>query len=121
MISCVCDFECEERGQWYGEADDFFKPLNTKTRKRCLSCGELINIGSESLKINRCHPPWTDIELNIYGDEVPLAPKYMCEKCGEIYLNLTALGYCVSFGNMHDALEEYHDITGWKPIKEVRK
>lgn len=113
-LSCTCDFECDSPGSWYGEADDWFKPLTTSKRKRCLSCNELIDIGSESLRVYRWHPPWTDIELNIYGDEVPLAPKYMCGKCGEIYLNLSALGYCVNFGNMQDLLEEYHEMTGFK-------
>lgn len=44
----------------------------------------------------------------------------MCERCGEISLNLHALGYCIFLEevNMEEMLKEYHKITGFKSRKE---
>jgi hypothetical protein len=60
---------------------------------------------------------WNDIEAKIKGDQVKIVPLWMCEQCGEIFLNLTAAGYCVNIGPMTEALAEYHGITGFKPIE----
>lgn len=111
-LSCSCDFD-PEPGQtcWYPANDDFEK-LNTKRRQRCKSCGGLIDIGSDCLIFPRAKIPEYDIEIDIYGEdgEIPRAPVYMCEKCGEIYLNLvyTAGFECLSpYENMPDMLREY--------------
>jgi hypothetical protein len=41
----------------------------------------------------------------------------MCERCGEIYLNLNALGYCmVPTDEMTEALREYHEISGFQSL-----
>ena len=40
---------------------------------------------------------------------------YHCEKCGEIYLNLTALEYCFSPNeSMPELLKQYHELSGFK-------
>lgn len=55
----------------------------------------------------------SDIEERIYdGDQVPLAHKYMCEKCADLYFIFEDLGYCISLGDsMVDCLEEYHEFV----------
>jgi hypothetical protein len=50
------------------------------------------------------------------GDEVQLADQFMCQKCGEIYFNLTELGYCINLGDeMTELMSEYWKLTGFKP------
>jgi len=116
-LSCGCDFDGGDPGQtcyWY--ATDFEK-LQTSKRKRCASCGELIDIGSYCLVFPRFKVPETDIEERIYGEEIPRAPYYHCEKCGEIWLNLTeGLGFCSeAWENQTELLLEY--IHEYKPQK----
>jgi len=115
-LSCSC-------GEWDGEGvgwnfpDDFVQFMGTKThkRKRCCSCKAMIQLGSPCLEFERFRPPLSDIEEKIYGEEsVPLASWFMCEPCGEIFLNLDALKYCVDLNeSMPELLSEYHELTGW--------
>ena len=80
-----------------------------KRRKRCCSCKTLIDFGAECLKFFR-------IKWNEYGNEVDLSSWFMCEKCGEIFLNLDDLGYCIYLGdNMKETLREYWEISGFEP------
>ena len=107
-LSCGCP-------DWDGEGPGYYLPeepitLQTKKRKRCISCKELISVGSPTYKFQRFRYPETDIEIRIYGNgtEIDLAPHYMCEKCGDQYMNLDALGYCVNpYENMFELLKEY--------------
>ena len=40
-----------------------------------------------------------------------MASWFACEDCGEIYLNLEELGYCVDISeNMNDLLAEYREL-----------
>lgn len=116
-LSCSCHTE----GDWWYliDTDPDFKPLSTSKRKRCQSCKELINVGADCLRFPCYRSPQTDVEERIYIDEVPLAPKYLCEPCGEIYLNLMALGYCYYMGDdLREQLKEYWELTGFVPAKE---
>jgi len=68
------------------------------------------------LKFDCFREPNCDYEESRFGDEVPMAYKYMCESCGEIFLNLADLGYCITLGdNMRDLLMDYWDLTGFDP------
>jgi hypothetical protein len=113
MLSCSCHDGCS---WWYTYKEDFIK-LETNKRKRCCSCKVLIDKGSEVIAIERWRNPNTDIEERIHGDEVPLAFNYLCEKCGEIFLNLQAYGYCGidPSENMQELLEEHWEYTGFTP------
>jgi hypothetical protein len=107
-LSCGCD-------EWDGEGVGWFVPvgfsiLKTKKAKRCKSCNVLIKPASSCLEFKRFRYPNTEIELKIYGDDVELAmaPQYLCASCGEIFINLDDLGFCVKLGeNMNSLLEEY--------------
>ena len=49
------------------------------------------------------------MEEQIYGDEVPLATWYLCERCAGIFLSLEELGLCAQPDESMDAqLAEYH-------------
>jgi len=113
-LSCSCP-DWDGDGWYYIPASEDFTKLNTKTRKRCCSCKELIDVGADSLKFKRCRGPISDVEERICGDEVRIAPWYMCEKCGEQYMNLEDLGYCIYIGdNMFQLLEEYKEMQKWR-------
>ena len=114
MLSCDC--YCGGDYEWWYLPPDDFSQLETKRRRRCKSCKELISIGANCMAFECYTYPRSDIEERIYGDEVPMANRYICEKCGEIYLNLTSLGYCYYLGdNLADYLKEYWELTGFLP------
>ena len=129
-LSCSCDWgDWEpEPGDWqidWHESPDDFEPLKSKKRQRCKSCNTLIDVGSMSIRFERARYPYSEVEARIIGfywdnweePTIKIAPVYICEKCGEIYLNLSSLGYCVSIGhNIKDDLKEYWELTGFQPI-----
>ena len=115
MLSCSCQ-EWDGEGWYYSWSEkEGFDVLQTKRRKRCCSCKGLINIKTECLIFDRFRAPLSDIEERICGEEVELAPYYMCIKCSEIFLNLEALGYCLDITyDMKKYLEEYWELTGFE-------
>lgn len=116
MLSCLCSYD---DGAWYYYSPQNFSAFHQKRRKRCCSCNQLIAIGSQSVRFARYRSAKSDIEERIYGDEVPLAPFFMCEACGEIFFNLSVIGYCIFLGdNMQNLLSEYWDMTGFKPYNQ---
>lgn len=118
MLSCACD---DYNHDWYYYPPEDFTKFEASRRKRCISCGVLINHKSACLEFSCWRTPYSYIEENIYGDEVPLANKYMCETCGEIFLNLESIGYCITLGgNMKEDLRDYWDLTGFSPKKDGR-
>jgi hypothetical protein len=107
-LSCDC-------GDWDGDGiwllvPEEFSVLDTKRRKRCKSCKRLINKGESVLEFERFHYAQDDIEERIWGEgcDIPNASWYLCSHCGEIFLNLDDLKFCVNPDeNMEDLLEEY--------------
>uniref|UniRef100_A0A6H2A376 Uncharacterized protein n=1 Tax=viral metagenome TaxID=1070528 RepID=A0A6H2A376_9ZZZZ len=119
-LSCSCDFDGD--GWWYSYSSKLdFKPFQGKYRKRCCSCKQLIDIGNLCLEFDRYRSPLSDIEERMCGDEVPLADWYLCEACGEIFLNLDAIGYCYYLGDdIRENMVEYWDLTGFYPDRTER-
>lgn len=117
-LSCSCPEWEGEEGTWAYFVPNDFSIFTGKRRKRCGSCNNLIEIGSKCLKFNRIRNPITEIEEKICGEEISMPPLFMCEQCGEQYLNLDALGYCISpIDCVPDLLNEYHELTGFKKEK----
>lgn len=114
-LSCTCDYmDIDDPDWWFYEPNDF-SIFQKKRRKRCNSCGRLIDIGSPCLEFLRDRPPCTDIEEMIVGDDVPIASLYFCEWCGEQYFNLSDLGYCLTpEDDMIKCLKEYYELTGFR-------
>jgi len=111
-LSCSCDFDPSDYETWW-EGHSKFKPLESKRRKRCCSCEELIEITSEVIEFYNYRRPKDDIEERIHGDEgVALASSFMCEDCGGLYLALDELGYgCLDIsGSMRDYVAEYNQM-----------
>lgn len=114
-ISCDCDGDYD---WWFEPADDFSAMPRRTRRCRCASCKKLLDAGAVTLALKCTRQPRDYIEEEIYGGEVPLATKYLCERCGEILLNLLAAGLCVSIGgNLENDLREYWKKTGFDPAK----
>lgn len=112
-LSCSCGDPGNYDWLYYPGND--FSTLQTKRRRRCCSCKNALSPGDTVLVFDRVRSPAYEIEERIYGDEVPLATWYMCEPCGEIYLNLEDAGFCLNIeDNMRDNLREYHELTGFK-------
>ncbi|MFA7287426.1 MAG: hypothetical protein WC055_00955 [Melioribacteraceae bacterium] len=123
-LSCYCA-EWEGDGWFYILAEkvltegygnvppemEYFFPLNTKKSRKCCSCGAKIKVNDLSLRFNRWRGP-TEFEEDKFGyTEVKISPWFMCEKCGEIYLNLEALGFCINIEeNMSGLLEDYREM-----------
>ncbi len=119
MLSCECDYDdYDNDAVWYYNVPEWFQVHLPTRRKRCKSCGKFIAIGDECLEFERSRDARSEIEERIYGsgwDAVPLASYYHCKDCGEIYLNLSAIGYCIPPDtDMQKALQEYHELSGFK-------
>lgn len=91
---------------------EYFFPLATKSSRRCCSCSGKINVGDLALRFNRFRSA-TDFEADRLGwDEVKLSPWFMCEECGEIFLNLDSAGFCIDISeHMHALMEEYREMA----------
>lgn len=112
MLSCSCDYEDDN---WYYYHPSNFTIFRWKRRKRCCSCNKLICTNSICVEFNRYRQSKCVIEEKIHGGEISLASYFMCEKCGEIYFNLSELNYCIYLGDdMRQLLSEYWNITGFK-------
>lgn len=122
MLTCSCP-DWDESEEWCYTAPSDFTVFSKKRRKRCCSCHELINKGADCLKFYRDRYAHSETEERIYGEGEPIAitPWYMCEACGEIFLNLNALGFCVDIAcDMKRELEEYQqEYAGdaWEKFK----
>ena len=95
-LACYCGDGGDS--DWYYTPPKDFSVLATKRRRRCCSCLELIDLGSEVGEFIRYRPSREDrdwIEERIYGDEVPIATWYMCEDCYGVYLSLMELKFCL--------------------------
>lgn len=113
MLQCSC-CNCED-GWYYISPNYHYRPFAQKRRKWCCSCGDLIEINALSVEFDRYRPHVSDVEERIFGDEVSLASWFMCEPCGEIYYNLSAIGYCIYLGDdMRKNLRDYWEITEFK-------
>lgn len=119
-LTCGCNDDLEPGYLVCSDVSDF-EPLRASKRKRCRSCKELINIGDFAVRFSIWKVPESEIEINIYGEdrEVPQAPRYLCEKCGEIYYNLESVGFeCIwPDENMRELLKEYQSV--YKPPKLI--
>lgn len=91
-VACECGIDSD----YYFTAADDYSSLVTARRRRCISCAQFIAIGATVLELYRSRAPRSYIEEGIYGDEVPLASKYFCEECADLYLSIVDYGYCVT-------------------------
>lgn len=103
-LMCGCDFDAEP-GMIFTYIPDDYELMDAKKRQRCLSCNELIDVGAIAARVARVRIPQYEVECKIYGEdgEIPIADKWLCERCADICFSLSELGYCV---NPHDDMRE---------------
>ena len=115
MLSCYCDDYGDESYNWVEPQD--YTTLQTKRRKRCISCKELIDVGAICLCLERERAPYTEIEAQIMDCDswekvIPMAPWYMCERCSDLYWSLRELGFCIGLpDNMLNLVKEYSEMN----------
>lgn len=109
MLSCSCGWDDVE---WWYEDSGVVAPLATKRMRRCCSCKDRIAVGDDCVRFRR----WRSVDYfndhpvvaSIYGDEYPLTPWYMCDRCAGLYESLDSLGYCDLLGqDMRELCREY--------------
>lgn len=100
-LSCECDYD----GDGWFYIDHHETTLRTKRSRRCCSCRTLIKPGSVVVEFPR-------IKTDELGDEVCLAPYFMCEPCGDLFWTLESLGFCMTIGDesMQSKVREYNEI-----------
>lgn len=119
MFSCTCYEWDDAPWVWTLPVNDFV-PLNASRRKRCKSCGELIDVGEDCLRFHRHREARDEIEMDIHneGYTIRMADYHHCARCGEIFLNLESVGYCLDIeSDMREAMREYWEMTGFDPEK----
>ena len=78
-VSCSCD--------WDGGGIcciGTLPEMTCRTPRKCYACNKQINSGDIMYRQN----------LYDYDDYKFVAPLFFCEECGDMMLNLEALGYC---------------------------
>lgn len=112
-LSC----ECGDDYAWYGAPEDEYRPLSTKRARRCMSCNELIHVGDLSIRFYCYRSAENDIEERIHGDEVPMANRYYCERCADLYWSLIELGFCMNLNDdMRENVKTYAELYGKKKV-----
>ena len=112
-LSCSCPEADFDPGDKFWKDMKDYAPLVTKRAKRCWSCKELIPVGTLCSEVTRRKVPKTEVEEKIYGEfegdnGVPLASKYLCERCADLCFSLEELGYCVEpYEDQRKLVEEY--------------
>lgn len=103
-LSCDCDtYGCYD---YYFYSPKDFSVLQGKERKRCCSCGKLIEIGADCGK-------FVIFEFDECGEQIDKADKFMCEECVGLFFSLEDLGFCMELGDdMHDLVKEYNQEFG---------
>ena len=118
MISCGCDFDAWEADAWW-YTPTHVSPLGTQRSRKCCGCGHRISVGKMAAKFPRYRPANSDIEERINGDEVAIAPYWMCHDCFSIFLALERVNVCLSLtSDMRSDLEDFH--SDFAPIPDFR-
>ena len=110
-LSCGCDSWGDDADEWYTVLDP--APLATKRSRSCMACKVRIPVGQWAYEVMRTRGPGHEIEERIYGDQVPMGSKWLCEDCGDIQDSLMELGICTDLGQpMREQMAEFHELYG---------
>ena len=113
-LSCSCP-DNDDAAYWVQSPYDYSTMPARKRRVRC-SCGVVLNEGDVVARFPRSREARTDVEIAIYGEgdweAITLAPRYLCERCADLYFSLEELGFkCINPSeNMRDLVKEYAEI-----------
>ncbi|WP_294346921.1 hypothetical protein [Prosthecochloris sp.] len=118
-MSLTCGWPTGDYDSWFFEpAEEYsFMPYRTR-RTRCCSCGSMLNSGDIVTEHICYRNARTAFEERIWGDQVFLANKYLCESCSDIYFSLVELGYGFNLGDdMRDLLRDFQDIENARKVE----
>ncbi len=111
-LTCECPDEFDYT--YFIDFAEDYETLDTLRSRRC-SCGKVIKMGDTCTEHRKWRNPLSDVEERIYGSDdaqVPLASKYLCEECSDLFFSMHELGFCVNGGeNMKELLSEYHEFV----------
>lgn len=111
-LSCSCDNDFDPSDySWYWMEHSKVKHMpDLPRRKRCCSCGELINPGEDVFEFRRYRVARNQIEARIHGDEVPLSSSWTCEICSGLITSVEHLGMCYSLNEpIKSQIAEYRE------------
>jgi len=118
-MGLTCENENYEEHAWFYRQPTDFTVLSTKRGRNCCSCLRFITVRQPVLAFTCKRPSRSEFEFKFYGykeEAVPMATRYMCEKCGDLALNLNELGYCTPPGeDMRQLVKEYAEMQ--KPVE----
>lgn len=109
-LTCHCP---DDGMSWwyYGEGSGEVSPLNTKRARRCSSCRQKIAVGDDCMRFSCFRSPNDEIEERIHGEEVRIAPKFLCDRCAGLYESLSSLGFCLDITeSMVDLCKQYAEM-----------
>ena len=112
-LMCSCDDEWEPGMTiWFSPKD--YTTLATKRSRTCCSCGDIIDVGATCAEVRRGKVPETEMEVRIHGEDdatVPLASRYLCERCADLAFSLDELGYCAQpWEDQRELVREYAEL-----------
>lgn len=103
-LTCECPYEDDCEWYWETPRVDYVEMPVRARRKRCQSCDKVINHLATCVEFTR-------FSFDECGDEIPLASRFMCESCGDLFWSLHELGFCVGLGeNMRELAKEYAEV-----------
>ena len=110
-LTCYCDDG--EFDWYYRRPNDYSEMPERKRRTRCSSCGSLLNAKDTVTEFECYREPSSDVEYEIYDDQVPLASKWLCETCSDLWFSLDDLGFkCVAPDEpIRDLVREYAELN----------
>lgn len=107
-FACGCD-DWGDDAEWYWNGEKT-APLATKNSRHCRSCKEKLAPGTDVRIYARFRSPHSEIEQKIHGDEVPLAPWYLCLPCADLMDALSAVNVCVDWTRpLADEVAEFNE------------
>lgn len=115
-LDCLCDCD-DESDVVFFDPDDYSIMPARKRRVRCKSCKEIISDGDVVAEFRIVRQNMSEVEERIYGDDgVPLASRFLCESCSDIFFNLFERGFNVGpYEDLRKTMQDY--INVYKPKK----
>ena len=107
-LECSNAYEGEDFAWWWVWGC-VLKPLETKRSRKCCSCGCVVRQDELTCKVSRHRDSNSEIEDRIYGDNVPMAPWYVCEKCFDLGESLYELRFSFSLGDRQSIKDQIAD------------
>lgn len=121
-MSCICENidDYPDVFDWLYTYTEQPVPMPKTVRaRRCYSCRKKLEPEEPVMAIYRWRSPRTEVEEKIHGNEVPLAIKYMCSHCRDIFMKILEKDSSINIRlpcRMDDVFREYQKYQLAKKI-----